>query len=95
MKREEIVNNIGYQLTRAAVDYIEKHEFADGIDCFEAGAEWMQKKMIVKVCEWLKENINLYAYISYSRESGQTKITLTDEFETAFKKAMEEKQCVK
>ena len=46
MIREEIVNNIGYQLTRAAVDYVEKHEFADGMDCFEAGAEWMQKRMI-------------------------------------------------
>jgi hypothetical protein len=90
MSREEIVNNIGYQLTRAAVDYIEKHEFADGMDCFEAGDEWMQKKMIGKACEWLKENIDLYTYISYSRESGHTKITLTDEFETAFRKAMEE-----
>ena len=45
MSREEIVNNIGYQLTRAAVDYVEKHEFADSMDCFEAGAEWMQEKM--------------------------------------------------
>lgn len=54
MDREEIINNIGYQLTRAAVDYIEKHEFADGIDCFEAGAEWMQKKMIEKACDWIQ-----------------------------------------
>lgn len=55
MSREEIVNNIGYQLTQAAVDYIEKHEFADGIDCFEAGAEWMQKKMIDKACSILED----------------------------------------
>ena len=54
MSREEIVNNIGYQLTRAAIDYIEKHEFADSMDCFEAGAEWMQKKMIDKACEWIE-----------------------------------------
>ena len=57
MSREEIVNNIGYQLTRAAVDYIEKHEFADGMDCFEAGAEWMQERMIEKAVEWLKEEM--------------------------------------
>lgn len=59
MSKEEIVNNIGYQLTRAAVDYVEKHEFADSIDCFEAGAEWMQKKMIEKACEWITEHIDI------------------------------------
>ena len=42
-------------MTKAALEYVEKHEFADGIDCFEAGAEWMQKKMIEKTCEWLWE----------------------------------------
>ena len=62
MSREEIVNNIGYQLTRAAIDYIEKHEFADSMDCFEAGAEWMQKKMIDKATQWLFENV--YDYLN-------------------------------
>ena len=57
MSREEIVNNIGYQLTRAAIDHIEKHEFADSMDCFEVGAEWMQKKMIDKACEWIKKEV--------------------------------------
>lgn len=52
-RREEIVNNIGYQLTRAAVGFMEAHPFADSMDGFEAGAEWMQKKMIDKACEWL------------------------------------------
>ena len=65
MKREEVVNNIGYQLTRAAVDYIENHEFADGIDCFEAGAEWMQKKMIDKACEWLTYQFNMPSNFEY------------------------------
>ena len=59
MSREEIVNNIGYQLTRAAVDYVEKHEFADGMDCFEAGAEWMQKKMIDKAYEYAEAKYDL------------------------------------
>ncbi len=60
MSREEIVNNIGYQLTREAVDYIDKHEFADGMDCFEAGAEWMQNTLIDKATQWLFENVYDY-----------------------------------
>ena len=59
-RREEIINNIGYKMTRAALDYVEKHEFADGIDCFEAGAEWMQKKMIEKAELWLLEKGRMY-----------------------------------
>ena len=38
-QRGEIVNNIGYKITRAALEYVEKHEFADAIDAFEAGAD--------------------------------------------------------
>lgn len=83
MSREEIVNNIGYQLTRAALDYIEKHEFADGIDCFEAGAEWMQKKMIDKACECI---IKLQDWSTHYAEFAK----LQEEFITAFRKAMEE-----
>ena len=81
MKREEIVNNIGYQLTQAAVDYIEKHEFADGMDCFEAGAEWMQKKMIDKACECI---IKLQGWSTHYEEFAK----LQEGFITAFKKAM-------
>ena len=55
-RSEEIVNNIGYKMTRAALEYIEKHEFADAMDAFEAGAEWADKTMIEKACEWLKEH---------------------------------------
>ena len=51
-RREEIINNIGYKMTRAALEYVEKHEFADAMDAFEAGAEWMQKIMIDKAREW-------------------------------------------
>lgn len=85
MSREEIVNNIGYQLTRAAVDYIEKHEFADGMDCFEAGAEWMQKKMINKACKWIDNNKHLHKELSF----GSLSINW-NKFIREFRKAMEE-----
>lgn len=54
-RREEIINNIGYKMTRAALEYVEKHEFADAIDAFEAGAEWMQNTMIDKTCSILED----------------------------------------
>ena len=52
-RREEIINNIGYKMTKAALEYVEKHEFADVIDAFEAGAEWANKTMIDKVCNFI------------------------------------------
>jgi hypothetical protein len=58
-RREEIVNNIGYKMTRAALEYVEKHEFADAIDAFEAGAEWMQEKMVEKAIEYAKARYDL------------------------------------
>lgn len=61
-QREEIVNNIGYKITRAALDYVEKHEFADAMDAFEDGAEWMQETMIEKATQWLFENV--YDYLN-------------------------------
>ena len=53
-RREEIINNIGYKMTRAALEYVEKHEFADAIDAFEAGAEWA----IETIFNWLKDNMD-------------------------------------
>lgn len=50
-RREEIINNIGYKMTRAALEYVEKHEFADAMDAFEAGAEWMQETIRIWVTE--------------------------------------------
>jgi hypothetical protein len=59
IQREEIVNNIGYKMTRAALEYVEKHEFADAMDAFEAGAEWMQETMIEKIRIWVTERYDL------------------------------------
>jgi single-stranded DNA-specific DHH superfamily exonuclease len=61
-QRGEIVNNIGYKITRAALDYVEKHEFADAMDAFEDGAEWMRETMIEKATQWLFENV--YDYLN-------------------------------
>lgn len=83
-QREEIVNNIGYKMTRAALEYVEKHEFADAMDAFEAGAEWMQNTMIEKACEWLKENI--WVYINYEGCSGEE---LENDVIEDFRKAMQ------
>ena len=58
-RREEIINNIGYKMTRAALEYVGKHEFADAMDAFEAGAEWMQKTMIEKIRIWITERYDL------------------------------------
>jgi hypothetical protein len=58
-RREEIINNIGYKMTRAALEYVEKHEFADAMDAFEAGAEWMQETMIEKIRIWVTERYDL------------------------------------
>lgn len=82
-RREEIENNIGYKLTHAAMEYIQTHEFADRIDCFEAGAEWMQEKMIDKACECI---IKLHNWPVQYEEFAK----FQEEFITAFRKAMEE-----
>ena len=84
-RREEIINNIGYKMTRAALEYVEKHEFADAIDAFEAGAEWMQEKMIDKACEWLKEYGDDFGVPE--SESGRVYV---DDLVCEFRKAMEE-----
>jgi hypothetical protein len=55
---------------------------------FIYGAEWADKTMLDRACEWLKENIDLYSYNAFNTKSGYTEITLTDEFETAFRQAM-------
>ena len=63
--REEIENHISYQQTIAAFEYANQHfentnktsERNAAYNCFEAGAEWMQKKMIEKACEWIKKEV--------------------------------------
>lgn len=51
-----------------------------------------QKKMVSldKVCKWLRANIDLYADTRRSLFSNYQEVYLTDNFETEFRKAMEE-----
>ena len=57
-------------------------------EAFMDGVRWADETVIQKACEWLKENIDLYSYNAFNTKSGYTEITLTDEFETAFRQAM-------
>lgn len=51
-----------------------------------------QEKMVSldKVCKWLRANIDLYADTRRSLFSNYQEVYLTDNFETEFRKAMEE-----
>lgn len=57
-------------------------------EAFMDGVRWADETVIQKACEWLKENIDLYSYNAFNTKSGYTEITLTNEFETAFRQAM-------
>ena len=57
-------------------------------EAFMDGVRWADETVIQKACEWLKENIDLYSYNAFNTKSSYTEITLTDEFETAFRQAM-------
>ena len=54
---------------------------------FIYGAEWADKTMLDRACEWLKKNIDLYAY--ESSNTHYPEIKLTECFITAFRQAME------
>ena len=61
-RREEITNNIGYKITKAAMEYYQTNcaNDVDLSEAFEGGAEWMQNTMIEKACKWLFENVYDY-----------------------------------
>ena len=50
------------------------------------GVRLADKTMLDRACEWLKENIDLYAY--ESSNTHYPEIKLTECFETAFRRAM-------
>ena len=56
MSREEVVNNMGYKLTHAAMEYYRENCTKDlSIDeVFEDGAEWMKEQLIERLCKILK-----------------------------------------
>ena len=68
-----------------------KADYYNGlIQGFKDGAKWADKTMIEKACEWLKENIDIYAKVVINPKSHYPEITTCDTFEKNFKKAMEE-----
>lgn len=73
-----IVKDLGNEFTLEAVACM----------FFELGWRAADESMIDHACEWLKENIDLYSYNAFNKKSGYTEVTLTDEFEPAFRQAM-------
>ena len=59
-------------------------------NAFQEGAKWADKTMIEKACEWLKENIDIYAKVVINPKSHYPEIVMCDTFEKNFKKTMEE-----
>ena len=83
-RREEIVK----ATKECRKDYVGlgRHLTSNDIaDAFEEGAEWADKTMIEKACDWLKENI--WVYINYESCSGEE---LENDVIEDFRKAMEE-----
>ena len=74
-RREEIIEK-----AQCIEHYGMQEQFA-----FIAGAQWADKTMIEKACEWLKENI--WVYINYEGCSGEE---LENDVIEDFRKAMEE-----
>ena len=48
------------------------------------------KRLIAKACEWIKENIDIYAKVVINHKSNYPEIVMCDTFEKNFIKAMEE-----
>lgn len=80
------------EIEKAAMQVAGVHPNWSNLDCFRMGfregAKFADKTMLDRACEWLKENIDLYSYNAFNTKSGYPEITLTDEFETAFRQAM-------
>lgn len=90
MTREEIENSKAYQVSKAALEYYNKHHQENDIDltdAFEAGAKWAYKTMIDKACEWLENNMYYHDCGNYDviTHSSDT----IEEMIENFKKAME------
>ena len=79
----------GEEIINAASEYgcLDKGET---LLAFTKGAKWADKTIIEKVCEWIKENIDMYAKVVINHKSNYPEIVMCDTFEENFKKAMEE-----
>lgn len=81
------------EIEKAAMQVAGVHPDWSNLDCFrmgfKEGVKYADRTMLDRACEWLKDNIDLYAFEGFSIKSGYTEIKLTDVFETAFRQAME------
>lgn len=90
MTREEIEKCFSYHEAGAAMKYYEQEqeqlgdiEGDDVVNAFEAGAEWAQKFLIDKACEWLRKNTTWECNFYGGSNPNKNKIK-------EFRKAMEE-----
>ena len=77
-------------VTLTAMEWADRQHGKELMYVIQKTGERTKREVINKACEWLKENIDLYSYTIRNVKTGYTEITLTDVFETAFRKAMEE-----
>lgn len=91
MTREDVEKCFPYHAAGAAMEYYEQEhsqssriESDDVVNAFEAGAEWAQKFMIKRACEWLSSNKDNYI-IDIEGETIVDAAIIED-----FRKAMEE-----
>lgn len=83
-RREKIVSELG--LNKIVQESIKRHpRFADKRVGFIDGAEWMQKTMIEKACEWVENHI--FDFPWYDNEHGDFS---SKDVANALRKAMEE-----
>ena len=82
MKRKEEIQKLIDEET--GIDNYGSSDYQIGV-C--DGVRFADKTMLDRACKWLKKNIDLYAY--ESSNTHYPEIKLTDEFETAFRQAME------
>lgn len=90
MTREDIEKCFSYHAAGAAMRYYEQEplgeiEGVDVVNAFEAVAEWAQRFMIKRACEWLELHVNDDKYYSCIGEETLVPYLIDD-----FKRAMEE-----
>lgn len=90
--REERDESAMFHICRELYEIdVPNHPVKDGYRIgFDEGVEYIKKILIEKACEWLKENIDIYAKVVINPKSHYPEIVMCDSFEKRFKKAMEE-----
>lgn len=87
MTREELEKMFTYHMAHAAIEFHDKYtnksvDSSDVLEGFEAGAEWAQKFIIKRACEWWEEQNKKCMF--------ELEMILGGNFIKDFKKAMEE-----